>query len=291
MASSREELSSSPIGDTPVFHIAVPYLEQENHRTRVAATLSSITAQTACANGHAHLRATLAVSGASADFADWVRHQFPNVEIDAKPDEGMYDALARVFRGSRAHYFGWLGAGDTYEPTAFSIVLENAPSTREPYWITGLMRGRRSDGTVVRSFLPFRYRRRFFENGIYGTALPTIQQESTFWNNRLHSRIDFDKWRRFQFAGDFYLWQTFSKYSAPIVVEAALGSFTWHGDNKSQDYEAYLAELASISRPPRFWEQTSARFEKVLWALHPAIKTRLARGYIRRYNWPNGPWS
>ena len=276
--------------DLPIFHIAIPYLDRPHHRHRVSSTLSSLASQTACADRRARLRATLAVPEPAPDLVDWLMDLFPDVEIDSLPDDGMYDALSRVFRESSAQYFGWLGAGDTYEPAAFSVVLENAPGGHEPYWITGLMRGRRGDGAVVRSFLPFRYRKRFFDAGIYGTSLPTIQQESTFWNFRLHEHIDFDRWRRFRLAGDFYLWHTFSQYSEPMVVEAALGSFMWHGDNQSQDYDEYLAELHSISRRPHAWEKLAAKLERPLWALHPAVKSRLARGSIRRYTWPDGPW-
>jgi hypothetical protein len=276
----------------PTFHIAVPYLDKDEHRERLATTLASIVNQTVLRDGSASLTVTVASAGAGSELDLWLAARFADVTLDQAPDSGMYDALARVFRGSTADFFGWLGAGDSYECAAFSIVIENAPEnpTQEPYWITGLMRGRRSDGAVVRSFLPFRYRKRFFDAGIYGTSLPTIQQESTFWNRQLHEHIEFDRWRRFRLAGDFYLWHTFSQYSEPVVVEAALGSFTWHGDNQSQDYDEYLAELRSISRRPHAWEKVAAKLERPLWALHPAVKSRLARGSIRRYTWPDGPW-
>ncbi len=170
--------------------------------------------------------------------------------------------------------------------------MENAPPDpdREPFWVTGLMQGRRADGAVVRSFLPYRYRKRFFETGLHGSALPTVQQESTFWDRALHARIDFDAWARFRLAGDFYLWRTFSQVCEPVVVEAALGGFTWHGDNQSQNYEAYLDEVRSITRPPKLWERQAAKFERLAWALHPSIKARLANGHIRRFEWPEGPW-
>jgi hypothetical protein len=276
----------------PSFHIAVPYLDNIEHRERLATTLTSIVNQTALRDGSASLTVTVASAGAGSGLDQWLADRYSDVTLDQAPDRGMYDALARVFRGSTADFFGWLGAGDSYESAAFSIAIENAPGnpTQEPYWITGLMQGRRADGAVVRSFLPYRYRRRFFETGLHGTALPTIQQESTFWNRVLQEKIDLAVWATFRLAGDFYLWRTFSQVCEPVVVEAALGAFTWHGDNQSQDYESYQDEVRTVTRPARFWERNAASLERMMWALHPAIKIRLAKGRIRRYAWPEGPW-
>lgn len=278
-------------GEVPTFHIVVPYLDSSGHRERLRTTLSSITTQSAVSEGEAAVRITVAEGSNADELDDWLEETFPSVELVQQPDEGMYDALARVLRHSHADYFGWLGAGDTYEPAAFSIVLENAPVESGPFWITGLMRGRRLDGAVIRSFLPFRYRKRFFETGLHGTVLPTIQQESTFWNSWLHSHIDFDELAQFRLAGDFYLWQTFSRFSEPLIVEAALGSFSWHGDNQSQDYESYLREMQSVTRSPKKWERAAAKLERAAWALHPAVKARIGRGHIRRFSWPEGPWT
>lgn len=280
-----------PYRDTPSkFHVVVPYLDQGNYRERLATTLTSMETQTAVRAGLATVQITVACGRALPDLYDWIELRFPNVELEVRSDAGIYDALAGVLHASDADFFGWLGAGDIYEATAFSVVLENAPQEHRPYWITGLMRGRREDGAVVRSFLPFRYRKRFFDSGIHGTLLPTLQQESTFWNSWLHCRIDFTAWARLRLAGDFFLWKTFIQFSDPVVVEAALGSFTWHGDNHSQDYNTYTREIQTFTRTPRHWERLAARLDLLFWALHPALKARFARGSIRRFSWPAGPW-
>ena len=274
----------------PHFHIAVPYLDGEGQRERLQLTLDSVLGQYAICFARARLTLTVAAGGDGDGLASWLQERHPQVGLDHADDRSMYEALARVFRSSDADFFGWLGAGDAYESTAFDIVLENAPARHAPYWITGLMRGRRTDGTIVRSFLHYRYRRNYFDAGLHGTVLPSIQQESTLWNRTLHRQIDFDEWSRFQLAGDFYLWKSFSRHCEPVVVEAAIGSFRWHGDNRSSDYAGYMHEVASITRSPRVWERVAARGERVLWGLPPAVKARLSRGAVRRYSWPNGPW-
>jgi hypothetical protein len=286
---------SSDLG-IPQFHIAVPYLDDPEHRLLLRETIRSIYAQSSIQQGKARLRLTLALAGENLDLTQWLEahlgEDFTRLNVDAAPDTSMYGALARVFRHSSADYFGWLGAGDAYESGAFEVVIENAPDNpADAFWITGLMRGRRADGIVVRSNLPFRYRRRFFERGIHGTKLPSVQQESTFWNQPLHRTIDFDQWSSYRLAGDYYLWTGFSSECEPVIVEAALGAFTWHGDNQSADYAAYQSEVRSMTLPPTILDRIAAKLDLLGWALHPALKARLSRSQVRRYGWPNGPWS
>lgn len=275
----------------PKFRIALPYIDDLSRRSRLARTVESVLNQTALSTHEAEVQLTIACGYDEGDLRDFVVRRFGRDFLDLAPDEGLYDAIGRVFRGATADYFGWLGAGDVYEPCAFSIVLENSPpAADEPYWITGMMVGRRTDGAVVRANLPLRYKRRFFECGLYGTVLPSVQQESTFWNHPLNRHIDFDRLATFRSAGDFSLWLEFSRVCEPVIVEAVLGSFQWHGDNLSADYDAYVAELRSLTRNPSILERAGAQLERLGWALHPAIKLRLSGGQVRRYAWPDGPW-
>ncbi len=66
---------------------------------------------------------------------------------------------------------------------------------------------------LINSSLPFSYNKSLLLKGLYGKILPFVQQESTFWDKELHNKISFEKLKAFKFAGDYYLWQTFIKYS------------------------------------------------------------------------------
>ena len=90
-------------------------------------------------------------------------------------------------------------------------------------------------------------------------------------------------------AGDYYLWKTFAYEAEPVVLEAAIGSFRWHGDNMSADWDGYIHEIQGISEQPPLLIKTWARLERLLWGLPPAAKSRLSP-QVRRFEWPGGPW-
>lgn len=276
----------------PEFHFAIPFLPED--ATRVDRTAESLWGQSAVSSGRATLKLSLVSS--SRGFSMLTA---PNpgplcrVEQYVERGSGMYSALADVLEGSDADFFGYLGAGDTLEPQAFDLVLENAPadSGTTPWWCTGYISTRREDGAIVRVTLPYRYRSRFFETGLHGSILPTIQQESTLWNAPLNRDLDFDRLRSLRLAGDYYLWLQFCRYVEPLVIEAVIGSFRWHGDNISADWEAYQAEVAGMTRRPHLGDKLLAYRDLGMWALPARLRLKLASGHLRRFRWPEGPWS
>lgn len=213
------------------------------------------------------------------------------IEVEADCGKGLYRAVEQALSGQTADFFSYLGGGDVLEPNAMQLVLEasSSLSTYAPVWVTGMIRGRREDGAIVRSLLPFRYTRRNFDNGIHGSILPTVQQESTFWSGALNDAVDWAAVSRLSLAGDYMLWKQFLRFCEPIILEAAIGSFTWHGDNRSSDWDTYQREVRSITREASWPERISAHLERAAWGLPVTVKARLSR-QIRRYKWPNGPW-
>lgn len=257
------------------------------------ATINSVLYQRASTGGRCTLRVVVVGSGLNQDCLDLLaRLESEAVTLASDSGDGLYPALAKGFQLVEGDYYGYLGVGDVLEPQAFDLILETTPADVlvKPWWVTGLILGRRSDGAIVRVLLPFRYRSRFFDVGLYGTKLPTLQQESTFWNSYLHSRIDWRRVERCRLAGDFELWRQFSTQTTPVILEAALGSFRWHGSNMSGDWETYVREVKGLTSTPSALDQIAARFELLMWALPNRLKFRFAKGSIRRFSWPEGPW-
>lgn len=275
----------------PVFHFAIPFLAKD--AARVQRTAASLLEQSAVVSGRASLRLSL-VSDTEGLQLHAIHEAGPLAHIERVTESGtgIYGAVADAIEGSDADYFGYLGAGDTLEPQAFDVVLENAPRAQraEPWWCTSYITTRREDGAIVRVTLPYRYRARFFETGLHGSLLPTVQQESTVWNTFLNRRIDFQRLRSFRLAGDYFLWMQFSRFIEPVVIEAVLGSFRWHGDNASSDWRLYQKEVAGVTRRPRLDDRLMALVDLAMWALPPRIRMRLAPSRIRRFQWPDGPW-
>lgn len=259
---------------------------------RVGRTIASVQGQNAVKAARAKARVVVVGPTAKSDTPEVAFQESISLEVRQAPDEGMYDALASVLSDVKDGFVTYLGAGDTLEPQAFDIVLENAPSQASmPWWITGMIVGRRSDGAIVRVNLPYRYSHDLFSSGANAGNLPGIQQESTFWNGAMNEAIDFSEFRNWKLAGDYYLWLTFLKHSEPTIVEAVLGSFLWHEDNKSQDWDSYMREVRRMTSRPRLSQRVRVLREKALWALPNRWKVALRRDGIRRWDWPDGPWN
>jgi hypothetical protein len=253
-------------------------------------TLNSILEQSAVITLAVDVRVTVVLDADSIQSTKQVHNSRVAYVEESKP--GLYQALVEGFAAAEGDIYGYLGVGDTYEPNAFSTLVELGANRamHKPWWATGMIVTRRSNGEVVRALLPYRYREAFFSTGLHGTMLPTIQAESTFWNAAMHKTLDRERLASMRLAGDFYMWQTFMRSTHPIIVEAMLGSFRWHGDNASGDWESYVAEMSEVCRSPGPLLRAAASIERLLWGLPNSLKKSLNRRGIRRYRWPEGPW-
>lgn len=205
--------------------------------------------------------------------------------------KGLYSALAKSLPMHSGQIHSYIGAGDTYEPQAFTIVAEIGQRSEEYFWITGMVVARREDGAIVRATLPPRYSKRGLRRSIYGRLAPGLQQESTWWGTALHNTIPLHQLAQYEVAGDFFLWHRFSKFCEPIVVEAVLSSFTWHKDNMSGDWLKYSRELTTIAGSRvSMHDRLLSKILVAQWALPNRIKVKFSRGRVLRWQWPDGPW-
>lgn len=277
-----------------LFHIAVPIYS--SNPELVQRTLRSLLAQQAVIDDTARLRVDIVGRNIEAHDARMYVALAPDIiRYEDQHGTGQYQAVAQALRDSEADFISYLGAGDTYEPQAFSAISEvyrvvcKEGSIDNALWIVGRITSRRNDGLIVRSLLPLRYQKKYFVSGLHFDVLPTIQQESCMWSGILNSRIQWDQISSWQLAGDYALWIQLSQMTNPVVVDAILGSFLWHGNNRSQEVEKYRDEVRSMTHRPSALLRSMAYLEKVLWALPDRIKSRYAGG-IYRYTWPEGPW-
>jgi hypothetical protein len=196
----------------------------------------------------------------------------------------MYDALGKGLREAGTGLCAYLNAGDLYARQAFDVLLDLRE--RHPVrWVTGLEVACNEKSQIIHAHLPYRYRARLFACGAYGRLLPFVQQESTFWEASLQAGLDFDRLRRFRYAGDYYLWRTFAREAPLAVVEAHLGGFRVHAGQLSAAHMAeYRAEVRSICRRPGPADYALALCDKVLWAAPARLKKRLNRGGLFRYD-------
>ncbi|NTV34211.1 MAG: hypothetical protein HGA50_13095, partial [Deltaproteobacteria bacterium] len=183
----------------------------------------------------------------------------------------------------------YLNAGDYYNQHAFDVVLDMFES-QSVKWLTGctVLYNERSQITYVK--LPFKYRKRFFECGMYGRYLNTVQQESTFWSASLNKLIDLDVLSQLKFAGDFYLWSRFASAVELNVVETHLGGFKYHRGQLSENIGAYVGELKALSRNPRMHEYALAFIDRILSIAPSKIKKYLNSNNLYRYDHQKQRW-
>ena len=217
-------------------------------------------------------------------------------KIISELDKGMYDALAKGVQLAAGEAIAYINAGDIYHPSAFEGVSEII-DRKLADWVTGYGVFYNEKSQIVEVILPYRYRREFFECGLYGDGLPPVQQESTFWTARLHRAIDWERLANLKYAGDYYLWMQFSQLAELKIVKSYLGGFKFHGGHLSQtaidsvSASAYQLELRSLTRRLTPIEKLRAAVDRALWPAPYKLKKRLAGSSFLTYDRQRQAWA
>ena len=238
----------------------------------IGETIESVRAQTALKSKAVQLE-YLICDGGSTDRTVKIARSFddPSIQIISEPDKGPYDALAKGLRRISGAVCSYINAGDLYGPHAFEIVAELF-EFRSVRWVTGYEIGYNERSQLVRCILPFRFRNRLIQSGMYGTALPFVQQESTFWSSELNQSLDLERLAQLRLAGDHYLWRQFSGHTNLYIVGAHLGGFRFHSGQLSENKEEYFREMRSLSRPPTIVDYCLVVLDSILWRLPQGAK-------------------
>jgi glycosyltransferase involved in cell wall biosynthesis len=219
------------------------------------------------------------VDGASTDKSLDIIQSYAGklpIKIISESDTGLYDGLAKGFAQATGDIIGYLNAGDYLFPSALDTLNDIFLQTDCP-WITAYSPISNNKKQPWKISIPYRFRTRFFENGMHGTFLPTLQQESTFWRADLMLGINWKLFKELKLAGDFYLWQHFSKNSGPPkILHSLIGSFCAHPNQLSHDHIGYTRELVSLCRSPFLYEWPLAFLDKLMRIAPVGLKKRIA---------------
>jgi glycosyltransferase involved in cell wall biosynthesis len=263
-----------------------------NAASLVGRTVSSIVTQSAVRTGRVQLQYLLC-DGASTDDTISVATAAAGdtkLEVVSEPDNGMYDALSKGLRRSEGDLVFYLNAGDVLFPGALDVVLdivEKAPVR----WLTGYGAIVNADGVVVSMSLPFRYRRSLLRTNAYGSILPNLQQESTFWRADMTTNVDLALLATYRLAGDHYLWSAFAMVEEPTIVKALLGGFTQHGQHLSDDEAGYRDEVARHASRIGASTWPLALIDSILWRSPDRVKKVLNREHLLVYDQASASWS
>lgn len=256
----------------------------------IGQTVESVLAQSVFKSGRADLE-YIVCDGASTDDTIRIVREFDTraITIISEPDRTMYEALTKGLARASGDVVGYLNAGDYYHPFALEVVAD-VFQNRKISWMTGFAAIYNEAGAIVEAVLPYRYRRRLFACGAYGQLLPFIEQESTFWRRALHEHLDYGVLAQMRYAGDYYLWEKFSRHVELCVVEAILGGFRKHPGQLSENLDAYLDEVRAITRKPNLVDFVVARWDALLWNFSTGTKKRFNREWLLRYNHATRQW-
>jgi glycosyltransferase involved in cell wall biosynthesis len=270
------------------FTIVTPCLNAAAH---IEETAASVLQQAAVQSGELELE-YIVCDGGSRDgtlqILERMRH--PRMRVLSGPDSGMYDALVRGLRHAQGDVIAYLNAGDYYHRHAFSVVRDIFTAFPECRWLTGFAVEYAASGAAVRFVLPYRYRNRLMRCGVYGTSLPFVQQESTFWKQDLMDRVDLDRLSRLRLAGDYYLWRCFGEAAQLHIVSAHLGGFRLHAGQLTENIEPYRAEMRELADPAGPLALATALWDALCWRAPPGIKKRLNPRTLHLYDHAAGRW-
>jgi len=206
----------------------------------------------------------------------------------SEKDDGMYDALTKGFKLITGDIVTYINSDDFYLPNAFSVAVDIFDKYPDVDWLTGSTVGYNEKGQIVDCLLPFKYKRHFIRRGIYGTILINIQQESTLWRKKLLNDLDFNGLKKYKFAGDFYLWYTFSKRTDLYIVQSCIGGFRGRPGQISQQQREYLKEFIGIAEKKVFVDVILAYIYKVVTHFTPNVVKRILNKKIIYYD--AGQW-
>lgn len=256
----------------------------------IGETVESVLAQSVFRSARCELE-YLVYDGASTDATMEVLRPFETdgVRVTCEADAGFYAALAKGLQTATGDYVAYLNAGDLWHAEGMSVAADcfELPGVD---WLTGYAAICNEKSQLTRCWLPYRYRRRLFECGAYGTLLPFLQQESTLWRRKLHAGVDFGFLAGLRYAGDCYLWKCFAGAAALHVVRGLIGGFRVHAGQISERMDEYLRELRTFSRSPSLTERMQCLADRALWWAPEQLKLMYNRDTLIHYDATRRAW-
>jgi len=212
--------------------------------------------------------------------------------VISEADNGMYEGIEKGLKLASGDIVAYINSDDFYLPNAFSCVSEIFETLEQVNWICGRANDFNSKGHSWQSILPAHFYKEFIRKGFYGTSLPVIQQESTFWRKRLLDELNLDEFKSFKLAGDFYLWHSFAKNNELHIVNSNLGGFRFCEGQKSADRANYKKEFDEITNnyKPNLIEKFIISQLKKSRRLSDSRKLKRNKNIIR-FNREKGAWT
>lgn len=171
----------------------------------------------------------------------------------SEPDEGMYEAIQKGLERCTGEVMGWINSDDLLHQNSLFTIAELFSENPECEWLEGANSVGDEQGRVVnvrRPHMTSRYQflaKQYLDHDGGFVPYATIQQESTYWRRSLWEKAGSKIDTSYKYAGDFWLWMEFFKYSRLYVTPAPIGIFRRRSGQKSVDGRSqYIQEVERI---------------------------------------------
>lgn len=192
----------------------------------------------------------IVLDGGSTDLSKYILNKYSDCFSfwRSSPDKGQYHAIQEGLDLATGDILAWLNSDDMLHPGALWIIAETFKNHPESLWFTGIPTKWNTSGelTYINPSSPD-WSYEYFRTLLDQELKLFLQQESTFFTRRIWelsgSRID----TQYRLAADFELWLRFSRHVSVHKVDALIGGFREHGDQKTANhYQTYLNEVREI---------------------------------------------
>ena len=160
----------------------------------------------------------------------------------SEPDDGQAHAINRGFSVSTGDVMGWINSDDVLLPGSLSLVGSIFAFNSSVEWLTGQLTCIDEADQVlsIRSPRPVTHTR------FLAADYQWIQQESTFWRRSLWDVAGGGLNESLRLAVDGELWLRFSRHATMLSVHDQIGAFRFRNGQRSEDIEAYHAEMLEV---------------------------------------------
>lgn len=164
----------------------------------------------------------------------------------SQPDSGPYAAVNAGFARTSGEVMTWINSDDKYPKGALLKAGWLFATEPDAEWITGRPLIWSPQGFAESVHVgPLAHSQTSFLAGHYDD--PYIQQEGTFWRRTLWERAGGALNTDLELAADLELWVRFFRFAPLHCVDAFLGGFRQHGNQRSVlRREGYVLEAAAV---------------------------------------------
>jgi glycosyltransferase involved in cell wall biosynthesis len=167
--------------------------------------------------------------------------------FEYREPRGIYDAVRAGFDKAKYDIICWINAGDVLMPYALNAIFIESLEMDKSWW-TGRASLRNETLRLIRVDPIHNYKSKFILLGFYGRHMPWLQQESIFFRRNLLSKVDLDRFSKFRYAGDYFLFHSFAKQGIEMMsFNYVLASFTRHAGQLSENQKRYWNEVESFT--------------------------------------------